>query len=255
MFTTILGTNWNNDKFKYRITTGNNILPGSDDSWEDTGVSQDEALAMVRDLKIRLNTDKELKPFFIGATTMSMESSNLGSMRVMVPKDIIEKVITSGGTKDEIASKIDRIYKNGITFIAPKGTWESNALYGKQFRTPTEVLLDIEPINYTHPGGAGSYRIEKTPGTADYMGSYQGLILNEDGTKTELEPRMFSVNVRSGQTVEEKDKEAHNFLQQVYALNLETFKRIHQSGDQTKIQTAQKNFGSTVTNPFWQNNK
>lgn len=255
MFTTILGTNWNNDKFKYRITTGNNILPGSDDAWEDTGVSQDEALAMVRDLKIRLNTDKELKPFFIGATTMSMESSNLGSMKVMVPKDIIEKVITSGGTKEEIASKIDRIYKNGITFIAPKGTWESNALYGKQFRTPTEVLLDLEPIEYKHPGGAGSYRIEKTPGTADYMGSYQGLILKPDGTKEELEPRMFSVDVRSGQTIEEKDKEAHNFLQQVYALNLETFKRIHQSGDQTKIQAAQKNFGSTIANPFWQNNK
>jgi predicted kinase len=66
---------------------------------------------------------------------------------------------------------------------------------------------------------------------------------------------MFSVNVRSGQTIEGKDKEAHNFLQQVYTLNLETFKRIHQSGDQTKIQTAQKNFGSTIANPFWQNNK
>jgi hypothetical protein len=76
--------------------------------------------------------------------------------------------------------------------------------------------------------------------------------MNEDGTKTNPDTRMFNVNVRSGQTIEQKEKEANNVLQQVYTVNLETFKRIHQSGDQTKIKNAQQNFGNTITNPFWQ---
>jgi hypothetical protein len=55
MFSTILSTNWNQDKNKYRITTGGNNYLVQMMTWENTGVTQNEATAIVRELQERLN--------------------------------------------------------------------------------------------------------------------------------------------------------------------------------------------------------
>jgi len=257
MFNTILSTNWNQDKTKYRITTGGNKLPGSEETWENTGVTQNEATAIVRELKERLNNDSGLKPFMVHATTMSMESTKLGSMKLTAPRDIIEEVIKSmsgGGDEKALKEKIDNIYQKGITFIAPKNTWESNPLFSKQFATPTEVLLRQGPIKYSDPNGNGKYTIEKTPGVGDYSGVGEFYEMMPDGSKY-IDKRYFKVDVRSGREIEGKEQDMNSLLNAVSSLNFDMFRRIHQSGDQKAIQNAQMNFGATVANPFWQYNK
>jgi hypothetical protein len=257
MFSTILSTNWNQDKNKFRISTNGNKLPGSDDEWENTGVTQNEATAIVRELQGRLNSDPELKPFMVHATTVSMESTKLGSMKLTAPRDVIEKVIKSmsdGGEEEDIKAKIDVIYQNGITFIAPKNIWDSNPLFSKQFPTPTEVLLRQGPIKYTDPAGNGKYTIEKTPGVGDYSGVGEFYEMMPDGSKN-THYKYFGVDVKSGREIEGKEQNMNSILNQAAAMNFEMFRRIHQTGDQKAISNAQQNFSAITNNPFWQYNK
>ena len=255
MFTTILGTNWGQDKYKYRVTTNGNILPGSDEAWDDKGITETEAQAIVRELQTRLNTDKELKPFVIGATTMSMESNGLGSMKLNAPRDLIEKVIKGMAGEDakenDLKNKIDRIYQNGITFIAPKNVWESNKLFGNQFPTPTEILLRQQPIKYKDPAGNGFYTIKKATGSGDYIGSGEFYEMLPDGSKKKHE-RYFDNNVMSGKTIEEKEQMFNDMFVKVRTVNLDRFRQIQQSGNQEAIDRAISNFGIDVTDPFWQ---
>ena len=257
MFSTILSTNWNQDKNKFRISTNGNNLPGSDDEWENTGITQNEATAIVRELQGRLNSDPELKPFMVHATTMSMESTKLGSMKLTAPRDVIEKVIkgmSDGGDEKALKNKIDAIYQQGITFIAPKNIWDSNPLFSKQFPTPTEVLLRQGPIKYTDPAGNGKYTIEKTPGVGDYSGVGEFYEMKPDGSlKTHY--KYFDVDVKSGREIEGKEQNMNSILNQAAAMNFEMFRRIHQTGDQKAISNAQQNFSAITNNPFWQYNK
>jgi hypothetical protein len=258
MFSTILSTNWNQDKNKFRVTTGGNKLPGSDEEWDDTGVSQNEAIAIVREMQARLNTDNEMKPFMVGATRGSMESNGLGSMKLMAPRDVIEKVIKGMAGEDatemDLKTKIDDIYQKGITFIAPSTIWDNNKLYGNQFPTPTEILLRQGPIKYDDPAGNGRYTIEKTPGSGDYSGVGEYYEMKDDGSKI-IHTKYLAVDVKSGRTIEEKEQGMNSLINQASAFNYEMFKKIHQSGDQKAIQNAQTNFGITSTSPFWQYNK
>ena len=257
MFTTILGTNWNQDKTKFRITTGGDILPGSDEEWENTGIDKSEALAIVAELQAQLNTNKDLNPFYVGATTISMENEKQGSMKLMAPREIIEKVIKGMVGEDakesDIKAKIDHIYQNGITFIAPTNTWSGNKLYGNQFPTATEALLRQGPINFSDPAGTGGYNIQKTPNGSDYIGAVQAYEMLPDGSKKE-HTRYWDLDVRSGKTIDQKEMESFNMLQSLRQLNFDTYRKIHQSGNQKAIQKAQENFGITPTSPFWNYN-
>jgi hypothetical protein len=258
MFNSILATNWNNDRNKYRITTGGNVLPGSDEEWEDTGISQNEATAIVRELQAQLNTNKELKPFAIGASTISMENADLGSMKLMAPREVIEKVIKSMAGEDvsenDIKTKIDNIYQNGITFIAPKPVFSSNKLFGNQFETPTEVLLSQGPIKFSDPNGNGGYVIEKIPGSSGYRGAGTFYEMRPDGSKIQHE-RYFDLDSRSGKLIGDRELQLNQLIYQSAQMNLEMFRRIHQSGNQEALQKAQQNFGASVNNPFWNYNK
>jgi hypothetical protein len=256
MFTTILGTIWDQDKSQYRVTLEGNQLPEDLDAV--TGIDKSEALAIVRELQGRLNTDKKLEPFFIGATPMSMESEKLGSMKLMAPREVIEKVIKSMAGEDvkeaDIKAKIDNIYQKGITFIAPKNTWEGNKLFNMQFATPTEAALRVAPILYEDPNGNGKYRIERVPGTGDYIGSVELYEMKPDGS-LEVHEKLWDVNVKSGKTVDMKEQESFNMIQSVIPLNFDMYNRIHKSGNPETRSTADKNFGKKPNNPFWNYNK
>jgi hypothetical protein len=258
MFNTILSTNWNQDRNKFRITTGGNQLPGSEETWGDTGITQNEATAIIREMQTRINSDKTMKPFMVGATRMSMESNSLGSMKLMAPREVIEQVIKSmegeGATEAALKTKIDAIYQKGITFIAPKNVWESNKLFSNQFPTPTEILLRQGPIKYENPNKNGKYYIEQTPGTSDYVGVAEYYEMKPDGSK-KTHYKYLDNDVRSGRTIEEKEQGMNSLISQVSVINFNMFKRIHESGNQEAIQKAVSNFGITTTNPFWQYNK
>jgi hypothetical protein len=250
MFSTILATTWSQDPSKYRITLDGNKKPA--DYETPTGIDQAEALAIIAELKNKLNTDKELKPFFIGSTGIAMENEKLGSMKLMAPREVIEKVIKSmdGGDESQVKAKIDKIYQNGITFIAPENVWSGNKLYNKQFPTPMETLLNQKSYEYSDPNGTGYYKIEKTPGSGDYIAAGLTYELRPDGSKVEHKLQ-WDLNSRSGKKIDDKDQETFAMFQQLTQLNFDTYRKIQQSGDQKLIQKAEMNFGGTVNNPFW----
>ena len=254
MFNSVLSTMWNQDINKYRITTEGNILP--EDLEAETGISQNEALAIVRELQGRLNTDEKLEPFFIGSSNIAMESGDLGSMKLMASRDIIEEVIKSMAGDDvkdaDIKAKIDKIYQNGITFIAPQKTWSGNQFYNKQYPTATEILLRQKPLEYKDPSGSGRYKIEKAEGgTGDYMSTIEVFELMPDGSKKIHAPYYWNHNVRSAKTIDEKERENKAMLNEIKIINFLRFRQIVASGDQNAIRNAEENFGATVNNPYW----
>jgi hypothetical protein len=186
-----------------------------------------------------------------------MESNNLGSMKVLAPRELIENVIKGmageDATEASIKSKIDNIYQKGLTFIAPKPLWENNPLFGDQFQSPVEVLLNKGPIKYNDPGGNGGYIIEKKPGSDDYRGLGTFYQLNEDGSKTAIN-QAWDVGVRSGKTIDQKEQIMHTMLRNTAELNFAMFNKIHKSGDQKRINNAVQNFGFNPLNPFYKYN-
>jgi hypothetical protein len=75
-----------------------------------------------------------------------------------------------------------------------------------------------------------------------------------DGSKKQHE-RYWDLDVRSGKKIDEKEMQSFNMLQNLRQLNFETYRKIHQSGDQKAIENANKNFGITPSSPFWNYNK
>jgi hypothetical protein len=162
--------------------------------------------------------------------------------------------MSDGGDEKALKNKIDAIYQNGLTFIAPKNIWDSNPLFSKQFPTPTEVLLRQGPIKYTDPAGNGKYTIEKTPGIGDYSGVGEFYEMMPDGSK-KTHYKYFGVDVKSGREIEGKEQSMNSILNQAASMNFDMFRRIHQAGDQKAIQNAQQNFSGITNSPFWQYNK
>ena len=204
-------------------------------------------------MKLQLNSNKDLKPFFVGASTVSMENEKLGSMKLMAPREVIEKVIKSmsgGGKEEEIKAKIDKIYQNGITFIAPSDVWSSNKLYGRQFPSATEILLKTGPYTYKDPSGSGEYTIQKSPGASDYISNISAYEMMPDGSKVKHDA-FWKLDVRSGKEIDEKELQNKSMIDAIKVINFQRFQQIVRSGDQTKIEAAKQNFGATVNNPFW----
>ena len=74
-----------------------------------------------------------------------------------------------------------------------------------------------------------------------------------DGSKIE-HTRYFDLDSRSGKLIGDRELQMNQLIHQSTQMNLEMFRRIHQSGDQKALQNAQSNFGGTVTSPFWSYN-
>ena len=154
----------------------------------------------------------------------------------------------------DVKNKIDNIYQNGITFIAPKPVFSGNKLFGNQFETPTEILLNQGPIKYNDPNGNGGYVIEKVPGAAGYRGVGKFYEMKSDGSLISHD-RYFDLDARSGKLIGDKELQMNQLINQAAQMNLDMFRRIHQSGNQEAIQKAQQNFGASVNSPFWNYNK
>jgi len=255
MFRTILSTNWNQNIEQFRITTQGNILP--EDLKGDSGIEQTEALAIVRELQSQLNTNDKLSPFFIGATRISMENSDLGSMKLNAPREVIEQVIKGMAGEDvsemDVKNKIDKIYQNGITFIAPKNIWENNKLFSDQYPNPTEVVLKSSSINYNDPLGNGKYTIKRNKATGDYNGVGEYYEMLPDGNK-KTHYSYFDVTSRAGKEIADRELQFNNLIINAQILNLDTYRRIHQSGDQEAISRANANFGKMTSQSFWNYN-
>lgn len=259
MFDIILGTNWKQEKAKYRITTQGNIRPaGQPDDWDpDPGITQNQALAIVRKLKsMMLLKNEDLDPFSIGSSGVSMERGDLGSMTLYAPKELLNKVIEGITVDGEAAdaqtvkSYVDAIAANGLTFIAPDHVWASNPLYAKQFPTSAEVVLRNRPIEYQDPNGNGFYKIIKTPGSGDYLGTGVYRELKSDGSIIE-HTMSFDLDSKAGKEIDSKEEELWKTIHMATQANFQTFRNIVNSGNEEAKAKAEKNFGGPLSGSLW----
>ncbi len=254
MFDIVLGTNWNQDLTKYRITTEGNVKPVDPEA--DGGVSNSQALALVRALQSKmLLKNEDLDPFSIGASSIAMENNDLGSMTLYIPKSLIKSTIEGlGEDYDAIGVKtyVDNISQNGLTFIAPNDTWSPNPLYSKQFPTSAEVVLRNGPIEYQDPGNNGFYKITKTPGSGDYMGTGVYKELRPDGSIIEHNIN-FDLDKKSGKEIDSRELEMWKTIQMATEANFQTFRNIVNSGNEEAKIKAEKAFGTTPKKSFWSN--
>lgn len=254
MFDIILSTNWNQDEKKYRITTQGNILP--EDFQADDGITNDQALSIIRELKSRmLLKNQDLNPFSIGSSSISMENADLGSMTLYAPKELLKEVIEGLGEdakSEAVKSYIDNIAQNGLTFIAPTETWKSNPLYNSQFPTSTEVVLKNGPIEYYDPNNNGYYKIQRTPGKGDYMGTGVYRELTRDGGVIEHYMN-FDLDTKAGKDIDGREMEFWRTIQMATEANFQTFRNIVNSGDEAAKARAEKNFGMSPQKSFWIN--
>ena len=256
MFDIVLGTNWKQDNTRYRITTQGNVRPEDFDA--DSGISNDQALAIVRQLKSQmLLKNEDLDPFSIGASAVAMERGDLGSMTLYAPKELLNKVITgltdSDGAAlkaDAVKSYVDKIAQQGLTFIAPDNTWASNPLYSKQFPTSAEVVLRSGPIEYQDPNGNGFYKIQKTPGSGDYLGTGVYRELRPDGSIIEHNIS-FDLDKKSGKEIDSRENEMWKTIQMATEANFQTFRNIVNSGNEEAKIKAEKNFGGPLSGSLW----
>ena len=195
-------------------------------------------------------------PFNIESSSVSMENSNLGSMTINPPLELLEDILkgmtneSGEALKSEVVKAVQTdIAMNGITFIAPKETWSSNPLFSKQFLTPTEIVLNNGPIKFEDPGGSGFYRIEKSRGSGDYIINGEYNILNSDGSIT-TKGINDNIDNKSGKLIDEKELKIFDGLKKIRTINFQMFRAIVNSGNEEATQKAMNNF-SSMNNSFW----
>ena len=246
-------TNWNRNITDYRITTKGNIKPSNLE--DDPGISQKQALYFIEQLGNRINKG-DIMPFNIESSSVSMENSNLGSMTINPPLELLEDILkgmtneSGEALKSEVVKAVQTdIAMNGITFIAPKETWSSNPLFSNQFLSPTEIVLNSKPIKFEDPAGSGFYNIEKSRGSGDYIINGEYNILNPDGSMI-TQGINKNIDSKSGKLIDENELTIFEGLKKIRTINFQTFRDIVNSGNEEAVQKAINNF-SSMNNSFW----
>jgi hypothetical protein len=147
--------------------------------------------------------------------------------------------------KTAVATKIDQIFKNGISFIAPKGEW-SNSFTESNRPTVAETILNRKgEITYTDPNGAGSYnitRVTDVPGV-DYNINYTLIGMDNNGNKITVP--VVPQYMQRGNNIDGAEDEIFSLILETTKNNLAIYRKFHQDGNQEAIANAQKNFGFT----------
>jgi hypothetical protein len=186
------------------------------------------------------NKDQKNKPsvFQLLQSQVGAENANLGMMKVkQIPTEIVEKYFDKSNAED--AKIIKDIKTNGITYIAPKTSW-NNSLFQSNRITPTQAILNLgREIEYVDPKYGHKMVLSKDPASGQY--GYNMIIrgVNENGEYEEVKVSDFAQNYGGGiDGVEGKfmnqiattNKYMDNLYKKFHAENfqkgLETFKRF-----------------------------
>jgi hypothetical protein len=242
----IMRINWNQDNTKYKVSI--NGLEKSDEA-EDA----DFAKALMGEYMSSLKSGGKSQPFKISQSQVALESRQLNSVTIFPTMDFLKKNITSVTVdgeittdKTEVATKIDQIYKNGISFIAPKGEW-SNSFTASNRPTVAETILNRKgEISYSDPSQSGSYNITKVdnvPGV-DYNINYTLIGMDENGNKRVH--TFIPDYIQRGNNIDAAEDDIYNRILAVANTNLQLYRKFHEQGNQEAIANANRNFGFTT---------
>jgi hypothetical protein len=199
---------------------------------------------LVNDLLYNASKSQKGNPtqFKLTQHQIAMENEKVGAMTVTFPREFLEKQIKDGDYKID-AGELERIYKNGITFMAPHTSWKNN-MFNSNKIDATQGMINMKGhLKYVHPENAGNYIIEHNPqdNTYRYNVTYnlidgEGNLYQQKETKSSME---FGNNFK---TFKQDLLKNLNYAKE---FNLEKYKEFHAAGDTEKIAKVEKIFGTT----------
>jgi len=174
-----------------------------------------------------------------------MENEKVGAMTFTFPREFLEKQIKDGDYKID-AGELEKIYKNGITFMAPHTSWK-NGMFNSNKIDATQAIINMKgKMNYVSPDNAGNFIIEHNPqdGTYRYNVTYNLI----DGEGNLVPKSVTGSSVEFGNNFKTFKQELIANISAAKQLNLETFQKFHREGDTEKMAKVEKVFGSTPKN-------
>lgn len=218
------------------------------------------------DYKVNIDLNNKLKNMLFDLSTLSRNkdqnnkhtvfqllqsqvggsNADLGMMKVkQIPTEIIEKYFDKKNTED--AKIINDIKTNGITYIAPKTSW-NNSLFQSNKITPTQAILNLgKEIEYVDPKYGHMMRLTKDPVSGQY--GYSMIIrgVDENGNYTEIKEGDFAKNYGNG--VDSIEAKFMHHIAQTNAYMNDLFKKFHAENFQKgleafkRFETPPKNAG------------
>jgi hypothetical protein len=179
--------------------------------------------------------------FKLSQTQIGAESPDLGAMRVKnIPVEIIEKYFDKKNAAD--LQIINDIKTNGITYIAPKSSW-NNSLFQSSRVTPTEAILNTgKTIQYIDPSYGHKVILNRDPVTGKYM--YNVLIrgIDDEGRYAEKDFSDFAQNF--GGNIDSVESDIMGEIAKVNDRIDKTYKDFHRQGFEEGVKRLNESFGS-----------
>jgi len=176
---------------------------------------------------------------------IAMENEKVGAMTFTFPREFLEKQIKDGDYKID-AGELEKIYKNGITFMAPHTSWK-NGMFNSNKIDATQAIINMKgKMNYVSPDNAGNFIIEHNPqdGTYRYNVTYNLI----DGEGNLVPKSVTGSSVEFGNNFKTFKQELIANISAAKQLNLETFQKFHREGDTEKMAKVEKVLGITPKN-------
>ena len=199
---------------------------------------------LVNDLLYNASKSQKGNPtqFKLTQHQIAMENEKVGAMTVTFPREFLEKQIKDGDYKID-AGELERIYKNGITFMAPHTSWKNN-MFNSNKIDATQGMINMKgKLKYVHPENAGNYVIEHNPQDNTYRYNITYNLIDGEGNLYQQKETKSSMEF--GNNFKAFKQDLLKNLNYAKQFNLEKYKEFHAAGDAAKIAKVDKVFGTT----------
>lgn len=222
-------------------------LNGANKLDDDAYVSSENAMKYKRLVNDLLNSSFKKQSgnptmFRMTQHQIAMENDKVGAMTINFPREFLEKQIKNGDYKID-ADEVEKIYKNGITFIAPHTSWK-NGMFNANKIDATQGLINMKGgLKYVDSENAGRFVIERDPQDETYRYNVTYNLIDGEGNVKEIFDTKSSMQF--GNNFKNFKTELLQNIEQAKKLNLETYKQFHAKGETEKIAKVEKVFGFT----------
>lgn len=176
---------------------------------------------------------------------IAFEDENAGAMTIKFPREFLEKHIKDGDYKIS-AEELEKIYNNGITYVAPKTSWK-NQMFQSNEIDPSEAMLNLKgKMTYVDPNNGGNFVLEKDPQSGSIRYNIKYHIADENGNI--IPDQSDTESLTLGKNIYDTKLEFLSKIEQVNEYNRQMFQKFHQENNEKAIANMTKFFGSTPKN-------
>ena len=173
---------------------------------------------------------------------IAFENENAGAMTIKFPREFLEKHLKDGDYKIS-AEELEKIYNNGITYVAPKSSWK-NQMFQSNEIDPSEAMLNLKSkMRYVDPNNGGNFVFDKDPQSGDIRYNVKYHVADENGN---LVPDLNDTeSLALGKNISEAKQEFISKIEMANQHNIQMFQKFHKENNQKALANMTKFFGIT----------